>query len=118
MMEAEVSRGSSESHGIRYVVIGKGVVATGIRKAPAGAREGQRGEALTVKNRYEEGCIGILVQRQVTPRWADDPVRRHIGGGGAGAGGGCAPRKDIGYWTMRRVCGRVKTKYVTIIDGD
>ena len=23
----------------------------------------------------------------MAPRWADDPVRRHVGGGGVGAGG-------------------------------
>ena len=25
---------------------------------------------------------------QVLPRWADYPVRRHVGGGGVGSGGG------------------------------
>ena len=43
----------------------------------AGAREGWRGGAQTVKDRGEAGNIGMLVQRQVTPRWADDPVWRH-----------------------------------------
>ena len=33
----------------------------------------------------------MMGRRQVMPKWADDPVRRHIGGGGVGAGGGCPP---------------------------
>ena len=45
----------------------------------AGAREVRRGGAQTAKGRDEEGKIGMLGRRQVTPRWADDPVRRHGG---------------------------------------
>ena len=41
------------------------------------------------------GGISILGRRQIMPRWADDPVRRHIGGAGVGAGGGCPPQKEI-----------------------
>ena len=33
----------------------------------------------------------MLGQRQVTPRWKDDPVRRHVGGGGVSTGGSCPP---------------------------
>ena len=61
----------------------------------AGTREGQRGEERTVKDRGEAGCVGVLGRIQVTHRCADDPVRRHVGGGGFGVGGGCPPRKDI-----------------------
>ena len=57
----------------------------------AGPREGQRGEERTVKDRGEAGCVGVLGRIQVTHRCADDPVRRHVGGGGFGVGGGCPP---------------------------
>ena len=43
----------------------------------AGEREGGRGGARTAKYRGEAAYIGILVQRQVTPRRAYDPVWRH-----------------------------------------
>ena len=38
-----------------------------------------------------------------------------VGGGGAGEGGGCPPRKDIGRWEER--AGQFKNSYVTISDG-
>ena len=41
-----------------------------------------------MKDRGDMGCIIMLVQRQVTPRWEDDSVRRYVGGGVVGAGGG------------------------------
>ena len=37
------------------------------------------------------GGIDMLGWRQVMPKWEDDPVRRHIGIGGVGAGGGFPP---------------------------
>ena len=43
----------------------------------AGARAGQRGVARTLKDRGKEGNIGVLGPRQLTPRWADDPVWSH-----------------------------------------
>ena len=52
-------------------------------------------EERTEKDRGEARCIGILGRSQVTPRWADDPVLRHVSGGSFGAGGGCPPWKDI-----------------------
>ena len=48
-----------------------------------------------MRNRVEAEGIGVLKLRQVTPRRSDDPVDRHVGGGGVGAGGGCPPWKDI-----------------------
>ena len=53
-----------------------------------GTGECQRGRAQTERSRVVEGGIGILGQRQVTPRWEYDTVRRHVSGGGVGAGGG------------------------------
>ena len=44
-----------------------------------GAREGHRGGARTEKGRVKIGNIGILGQRQVTPRWEDDTVQRNYG---------------------------------------
>ena len=54
------------------------------------------------------GGIDMLGWRQVMPKWEDDPVRRHIGIGGVGAGGGFPPphRKEIGNQEERE--GRVK----------
>ena len=43
------------------------------------AREGSRGEARAMKDRGQAGCIVMMGRRQVTPRWLDDPVRRHYG---------------------------------------
>ena len=43
-----------------------------------GARKGWRGGAWTARSRVVSGGIGMLGQRQVTPRWTDDPVRRHV----------------------------------------
>ena len=61
-----------------------------------GATEGWRGGAWTARSRVVEGDIGILVRRQVNPRWADDNVWRHVVGGSVRAGGGCAPpQKEI-----------------------
>ena len=33
----------------------------------------------------------MLGRRQVTPRWVDDLVQIHVGGGGVGSGGGSPP---------------------------
>ena len=41
----------------------------------ARARKGRREGSRAAKGRGEAGNIGILVQRQVKPRWEDDPVR-------------------------------------------
>ena len=38
-----------------------------------------------------------------------------VGGGYVGAGGGCPPLKDTGWWEER--AGRVKKSYVKISDG-
>ena len=51
-----------------------------------GGREGWRGRSRTARSRVVSGGIGMMGRRQVMPKWADDPVRRHIGGGGVGAG--------------------------------
>ena len=59
-----------------------------------GVRKGRRGGARKVRSRVVEGGIGMLGRRQVTPRWADDPVWRHFNGGGVRAGG-ASPRKEI-----------------------
>ena len=53
-----------------------------------GAREGWRGGARTERSRSEEGGIVMLGQRQVMPRWEDNPIWRHVVGGGVGAEGG------------------------------
>ena len=45
----------------------------------AGAREVWRVRKWTEKDRGEAGNIDLLGQRQVTPRWEDDPVQRYIG---------------------------------------
>ena len=37
------------------------------------------------------GGIDMLGRRQVMPRWEDGPMRRHVGIGGVGLGGGCPP---------------------------
>ena len=50
------------------------------------AKEGQRGGTQTARSRINAGVIGMLGREQVTPRWADDTMQRHIGGGGVGAG--------------------------------
>ena len=59
------------------------------------AREVQRGGSRTAMSRVVAGGIGMMGRRQVTPRWEDDPVRKHVSGGGVGEGGGCPPRKEI-----------------------
>ena len=41
-----------------------------------GEREGRTGGARTSKDRGEAGNIGMLGQREVMPRWADDPNGR------------------------------------------
>ena len=61
----------------------------------AEAREGQRGDAWIAKDRGEAGYISMLVWRHVTPRWADNPVCRHVVGGGVGSGEFCLPQKYI-----------------------
>ena len=45
----------------------------------ADPRNKKRGVAQTANDRGEAGKISVLGWRQVTPRWADDPVRRHNG---------------------------------------
>ena len=62
----------------------------------------------------ESGNIGMLGQRQVTPKWADDPVRRHGGRRwrGCWGRGGFPPQKDVRRHEGR--AGRDKCKYVTI----
>ena len=52
-----------------------------------GEREGWRGVACTARSMVVAVVIGILGRRQVTPRWSDDPVRTHVGGGVFGSGG-------------------------------
>ena len=56
-----------------------------------GEREGWRGISRTERSRAVAGGIGSMGLRQVTPRWADDPVKILFSGGGFGAGGGCPP---------------------------
>ena len=56
-----------------------------------GARDGNRGGAQTGSSRVVAGGIGMMGRRQVTPRWADDTVPRHVGGGVVGSGGVCPP---------------------------
>ena len=58
-----------------------------------GAREGRRGGSGIARSRVVTGGIVIMGWRQGTPRWADDPVRRLVGGGGVGEGGGSPPQK-------------------------
>ena len=71
-----------------------------------GAREGRKGGAWIARSRVVAGGIGMMGRRQVTHRWADDPVQRHVDGGGVGAGGGSPPRKEIRKREDRE--GRVK----------
>ena len=59
-----------------------------------GAREVRRGGARTERSRVVAGGIGMMGRRQVTPRWADDPLQRHVGGEGFGSGGGSPPWKE------------------------
>ena len=47
-------------------------------------------------SRVKAGGISIPGQRQVIPRWADDPVRRDVGGGDVGVGVGCPPGRKSG----------------------
>ena len=71
-----------------------------------GAKGGRREGARTAGIRVVAGGIGMLLRRQVTPRWVDDPMRRHFGGGVVRAGGGCPPRKETSKREERE--GRVK----------
>ena len=60
----------------------------------------------------------MLEQRQVTPGWADDPVRRHAGlrrRECRGRRGHPPPRKEIGQQEER--VGQFKNRYVTISNG-
>ena len=57
-----------------------------------GSEGGSEGEAWTARSRVEAGGIGMLGQRQVTPRWEDDPVRRHVGGEGVRGRGGLSKK--------------------------
>ena len=41
--------------------------------------EGRRWGSRSAKDRDKKGYIGMLGQRQVTPSWAGDTVRRHEG---------------------------------------
>ena len=50
--------------------------------------EAWRGGAYTERSRVVAVGIAVLGRIQVIPRWEDDPVRRHVGGGFVGAGGG------------------------------
>ena len=52
------------------------------------------------------GVIGMLGLIQVTPRWADDTVQRHVGGGGVGSGGVCPPPLEVNQEAGREVGGR------------
>ena len=56
-----------------------------------GAREGRRRGAQTAKNSVMAVGIDMLGRRQVMPRSEDDPMRRHIGIGSVGVGGGFSP---------------------------
>ena len=56
-----------------------------------GAREGWRVGARTAMSRLVVGGISTMRNIQVTPRWADNPVQRHVGGGVVGSGGGFPP---------------------------
>ena len=82
----------------------------------AGAREGRRGGAWTAKDRGEAWNIGMLGQRQVMPRWADDPVQIHDRRWWRGCQGrrGLPPRKDTRLREER--AGRDKYIYVTMSD--
>ena len=57
----------------------------------SGRKEGFGGEARTEKDSFKAGDISMLVQRQVTPKWADNLLRRHVGVGGVGGVGGFPP---------------------------
>ena len=59
-----------------------------------GAREGWTGVSWKASIRVVTECIGMMGRRQVTPSWADDHVRKHVGGGGVEAGGGCPPPEE------------------------
>ena len=64
------------------------------------------------------GGIDTLGQRQVIPRWEDDPMRRHIGIGVVGSGGG---RRGLtppeGNWEAGRDGGAGQVnKYISIIE--
>ena len=44
-----------------------------------GSEGGSEGVARTEKDRGNAGCISMLGRKQVTPKWADDPVQIHVG---------------------------------------
>ena len=53
------------------------------------------GGARTARSMVVAGGRGMLGWSQVTPRWVDDPMQRHVGCESIGAGGVCSPRKEI-----------------------
>ena len=59
-----------------YLGSGKGATETGIWQAWRGQGKGGGGGYIQQRGRGRNGRIGMLGQRQVTPGWADDPVRR------------------------------------------
>ena len=83
----------------------------------ARAREGQRGGAWIPKGRVEAGNISMQVRIQVTPRWADDPVRRQNGRQWRGCRGRRGLSPHGGHRVAVERAGRVNNKYVTISDG-
>ena len=80
-----------------------------------GAREGQMRGARTERSRVMTGGISMLGQIQVTPRCADDTLRRHVGSGSVGEGGGCLPL-EVNQGSVRDGGTGQVNKYVTISD--
>ena len=80
-----------------------------------GARMGWRGGSQTVRSRVNTGGIRILVRRLMTPRWEDDYVRMHVGGGAFFG------RRELPLPEGNQVAGRdgetgQVNKYITISD--
>ena len=60
-----------------------------------GAKKGRREGAQTERSTVLVGGMGMLGKTQVTHRWSDDSVWRHVGGGGVGSEAGCPLWKKI-----------------------
>ena len=64
----------------------------------AGEKEGRSNSTLEVsgEGKVGKGFFGMLRQRQVTPSWANNTVRRQVNIWGRGAELVCLHRTDIG----------------------
>ena len=77
MVETGSSGEIAESHGRRDFGSGKDAALMVIRQAWQERGRVGGGGARTEKGRGKTRNTGMMGQRQVTPRWIDDPVKRH-----------------------------------------